>query len=89
MPYEWIDKIVEVSRNHQMVIIFGLEYIVQEDLVKNYLMVSLPYTSHNGFKSSILTYRLKNHYAPSEINTIEDLNKKCKMNDLKNQNYIL
>ena len=89
VPYEWIDKIVEVSRNHQMVIIFGLEYIVHEDLVKNYLMVSLPYTSCNGFKSSILTYRLKNHYAPSEINTIEDLNKKCKMNDLKNQNYIL
>ncbi len=89
VPYEWIDKIVEVSRNHQMVIIFGLEYIVHEDLVKNYLMVSLPYTSHNGFKSSILTYRLKNHYAPSEINTIEDLNKKCMMNDSKKQNYIL
>ena len=89
VPYEWIDKIVEVSRNHQMVIIFGLEYIVHEDLVKNYLMVSLPYTSYNGFKSSILTYRLKNHYAPSEINTIEDLNKKCKMNDSNDQEYIL
>lgn len=89
VPYEWIDKIVEVSRNHQMVIIFGLEYIVHEDLVKNYLMVSLPYKTRNGFKSSILTYRLKNHYAPSEINTIEDLNKKCKINDPKDQNYIL
>lgn len=89
MPYEWIDKIVEVSRNHQMVIIFGLEYIVHNDLVKNYLMVSLPYKTNNGFKSSILTYRLKNHYSPSEINTIEDLNKKCKMNDSNNQEYIL
>lgn len=89
VPYEWIDKIVEVSRNHQMVIIFGLEYIVHKDLVKNYLMVSLPYETNNGFKSSILTYRLKNHYAPSEINTIEDLNKKCKFNNSENQEYIL
>lgn len=89
VPYEWIDKIVEVSRNHQMVIIFGLEYIVHNDLVKNYLMVSVPYKTNNGFKSSILTYRLKNHYAPSEINTIEDLNKKCKLNNSENQEYIL
>lgn len=89
IPYEWIDKIVEVSRNHQMVMVFGVEYIVHEDIVKNYIMVSLPYKTKGGYKSNIITYRLKNHYAPSEINIIQDLNKKFESKSLENHSYIL
>lgn len=75
IPYEWIDKIIEVSRNHQMVMVFGVEYIVHNDIVKNCLMVSLP-SKNKGYNSNILTYRLKNYYAPDEIRTISKLNKK-------------
>ena len=76
IPYEWIDKLIEVSRNHQMVMIFGVEYIVHKDNVKNYIMVSLPY-KEGKYKTNIITYRLKNHYAPDEVKCIHRFNKTC------------
>lgn len=76
IPYEWVNEIVKISKDHQMAIIFGVEPIVNEDDVGNYIMSSLPFVVNNKYFESLLVYRLKNHYAPEELKEYKRYDKK-------------
>ena len=81
IPYEWINEIVRVSKDHQMAIIFGVEPILNQNNVGNYIMASLPFLVKDKYQETVLIYRLKNHYAPFEFKTYKKYGKhpiKCK-----------
>ena len=70
IPFEWINDIVNVSKVHQMAIIFGIEPIVLDNVSYNYIISSLPFSVDNNYFEAIISCRLKNHYAPSEKQSI-------------------
>ena len=70
IPFEWINDIINVSKIHQMAIIFGMEPIILEGVVYNYIVSSLPFSIDDNYFESIVSCRLKNHYAPSEKQSI-------------------
>ncbi len=83
IPYEWINEIVRISKDHQMAIIFGLEPIVNKKCVGNYIMATLPFLVSGKYPESLLTYRLKNHYSPEEKKLYKKYDKKPIENDNK------
>ena len=78
IPYEWVEKIVKISKDHQMAIIFGVEPIEHNNNIGNYIMMALPFVFNDKYKECALVYRLKNHYAPEEIRQFEKYEKKIK-----------
>lgn len=83
IPYEWVDEIVKISKDHQMAIIFGVEPIVNGDEVGNYIMASLPFLINDKYYESLLVYRLKNYYSPYELKEYKKYDKdpiECKNN---------
>ena len=81
IPYEWVEKIVKISKDHQMAIIFGVEPLEHENKIGNYIMMALPFLFNDKYKECALIYRLKNHYAPEEIRQFEKYEKKIKGED--------
>lgn len=75
IPYEWIGELVKISKDHQMAIIFGVEPIESEGYVGNYIMMAFPFIINEKYYESTLFYRLKNHYAPSEIKLLKTYGK--------------
>ncbi|MDR2967939.1 MAG: hypothetical protein LBU74_08340 [Methanobacteriaceae archaeon] len=67
IPYEWAEYLIHMSRMHQMAIIFGVENIISNYSVGNYIAMTLPSKSEQGHKNSAFIMRLKNHYSPHEI----------------------
>ena len=78
VPYEWIESIIKISKDHQMAIIFGVEPIDHNDEIGNYLMMSLPFIYNDKYHECAIMYRPKNHYSPSEIRQFEKFEKKIK-----------
>lgn len=81
IPYEWIGQIIEISRKNQIALIFGIEYIINNGKVGNYLATTLPTTNEYDHFNCILGLRLKNHYSPTELNnfrnhSLETINEK-------------
>lgn len=76
VPYEWIDDIVKISKDHQMGIIFGVEPILNNGKVGNYIMATLPFLVSNKYYESLLIYRIKNYYANNELNEFKKYDKK-------------
>ena len=70
IPFEWINDIINVSKVHQMAIIFGMEPIVLEGTSYNYIMSALPFCVEDNYFEAVVSCRLKNHYAPSERQSI-------------------
>lgn len=94
IPYEWVNEIVKISKDHQMAIIFGVEPIVNGDYVGNYIFATLPFIVNEKYFESILVYRLKNHYSPHELILFKTHDKKPielrnKCNNLLNKEYHL
>ena len=89
IPYEWIEKIVKISKDHQMAIIFGVEPIVNNDEVGNYIMTALPFVLHDKYHECALVYRLKNYYAPNEIKQIKENGKVIKTVKNNNEKYYM
>ena len=94
IPYEWVNEIVKISKDHQMAIIFGVEPIVNGDYVGNYIFATLPFIVSEKYFESILVYRLKNHYSPHELTLFKTYDKKPielrnKCNNLLNKEYHL
>ena len=73
IPVSWLPFMAAHSRRMQIALIFGLEHWVVNNCAHNILVEMLPYTSHFKYKSSMLIFRVKNHYAPSEINMLTSL----------------
>lgn len=67
IPYSWLSLMANFSRKHNIAIVCGLEHIVYENnLACNYIATILP-GKYNNYTHSIIKLRLKNHYAPFEI----------------------
>lgn len=84
--HTWINKMIRVARDHQMGMVFGLEHIVDDGVVYNYLVTLLPYTM-GGFHNCAVEIRIKNHYSPEEKKQIEGYF--LKMPDEGRKNYIM
>ena len=74
VPYSWLSVMANFARKHQLAIICGLEHMVYENnLACNYLATILP-GKYNNYTYSVVKLRLKNHYAPSEIEMLKGYN---------------
>lgn len=74
VPYSWLSVMANFARKHQLAIICGLEHIVYENNIAcNYLATILP-GKYNDYTYSVVKLRLKNHYAPSEIEMLRGYN---------------
>lgn len=80
IPYQWLKILYKFSRDNQILITGGLEYIYDKKLeynsnikrnVYNCLFTILPF-KNNNYNSSLLKFRLKNFYSPSEKALIEE-----------------
>lgn len=78
IPYEWIENIVKVSKDHQMAIIFGVEPIEHNDGIGNYIMMAMPFIFNDKYHECAIMYRPKNHYSPEEMKHFEKYEKKIK-----------
>ena len=75
IPFEWVEDIVKVSKDHQIAMIFGVEPIINDNHVGNYIMASLPFLINDKYQESLLVYRLKNHYSPYELKIYKENDK--------------
>lgn len=81
IPYEWIESIVKISKDHQMAIVFGIEPIERHDEIGNYMMMALPFIFNNKYHECALMYRPKNHYSTREMRQFEKYEKKIRGED--------
>ena len=78
IPYEWVDEIINISKNHQIAIVFCIEPIEYEYGAENYMMMALPFKYNKKYKECVLMRRSKNHYSTEEIREIEKYEKRIK-----------
>ena len=71
IPFEWINEIINISKNQQIGMVFGIEPIISNGYVYNYIMSSLPFSIDEKYYEAILSPRLKNYYSPEEIKSIK------------------
>jgi len=76
IPFEWINEIINISKNQQIGMIFGIEPIISNGYAYNYIMSSLPFSIDEKYYEAILSPRLKNYYSPDEIKSIKSQNLK-------------
>lgn len=69
MPIEWLPAVIRTCTKNSMALITGIEHIIFKDKVYNYTAVVLPY-EEAGYKCAVLSFHLKNHYAPHETDLI-------------------
>ncbi|MCO4220793.1 RNA-directed DNA polymerase [Aeromonas hydrophila] len=89
IPVSWLPFMAAHSRRKQISIIFGLEHWVIGKKAYNIHVETLPYEVMGKHKSSLLTFRVKNHYAPSELEILKSYRLKCGAPKAKNQRYHL
>ncbi|RLT91614.1 MULTISPECIES: reverse transcriptase domain-containing protein [unclassified Ketobacter] len=73
IPVSWLPFMVAFSRRHQIGLVFGLEHWVSNDVAYNLIVEALPFKVAGKYKSSVVTARIKNHYAPSELELLESI----------------
>lgn len=89
IPVSWLPFMAAHSRRKQIALIFGLEHWVINDCANNILVEMLPYTTNYKHKSSLLLFRIKNHYAPGEIEMLSSLRLKAGEPKVHKQRYHL
>lgn len=67
IPISWLPFMASFSRRNQIGLIFGLEHWVINKVAFNTLIELLPFSQKEGFKNCYITARVKNHYAPAEL----------------------
>lgn len=70
VPYEWLPLVARTCAKNQIALITGIEHMKVDNRVYNNTAIILPFTE-NGYKSALISFHLKNHYSPKEI---EDIN---------------
>jgi predicted amidohydrolase len=73
IPVAWLPFMIAHARRHQIGIVFGLELWKKKKYVYNLIIEALPFKVSGKYKSCAVTARVKNHYAPAEIELIESL----------------
>lgn len=89
IPVSWLPFMAAHSRRKQIAFIFGLEHWIINDCANNILVEMLPYTTSYKHKSSLLSFRVKNHYAPGEIEMLSSLRLKVGEPKVNKQRYHL
>ena len=75
IPYRWLPFLVKYARNHQMALIFGMEYWKvkkERNIAYNFIVTALPVKNKDKYKTCSLSIRCKNHYAPKEIANLNE-----------------
>ncbi len=70
LPIYELMEYCRYSASREVAFISGMEYVVKDGVVYNYVVTCLPVTLY-GQRDAIPVIRLKNHYAPKEIMGIE------------------
>lgn len=73
IPVSWLPFMITFSRRHQIGLVFGLEHWVVDDIAYNLIIEALPFKTSDKYKSCVMTARVKNHYAPAELEMLESL----------------
>lgn len=73
VPVSWLPFIVSYARRSQLGIVLGLEHWLAEGVAYNLLVEVMPYKVDDKYKSCVVIPRLKNYYAPAEIEMLESL----------------
>ena len=67
IPFLWLPPMVRFARKNDVALVFGLEYVVNNNKASNIIVTILPYEKNeNKEKKCFIKTRLKNHYAPKE-----------------------
>lgn len=78
VPFEWLSVITRTCAKNNIAIVAGVEHIIHSKKIRgkevkcvyNFTAVILPYTE-DSHKCAHITFHLKKHYAPSEIELIK------------------
>lgn len=70
VPFDWLCAYADEARRKQRAMIFGLEHFSLDNICYNLAITLLPFEYH-GRKEVLIIPRIKNHYSPKEIMTIE------------------
>lgn len=73
IPISWLPFMVAFSRRNQIGLIFGLEHWVSNGIAYNLIIEALPFKVSGKYKSCVMTARVKNHYAPAELELLESV----------------
>ena len=73
LPYEWLPVLAQTSKKEQLAIIAGVEHFKFAGKIYNFTVVMLPYED-NKHKDAYISFHLKNHYAPFEVDLISGYN---------------
>lgn len=69
VPYEWLSTLARTCAKNNLAVVTGIEHICYNSKVYNLTAVILPY-SEEQHKCAYISFHLKTHYAPSEIQEI-------------------
>jgi hypothetical protein len=73
IPYAWLSIVAKYCQNSQKALVCGLEhYIAPGNIAYNFIVTILPFKV-DGYKSTFIKIRLKNHYSPDETKEIRNI----------------
>ena len=81
----WLPFIVSYARRSQLGIVLGLEHWIADGVAYNLLVEIMPYKVDDKYKSCVVIPRLKNYYAPAEVELLESLRIKKPKSDRVHQ----
>jgi hypothetical protein len=102
IPHRWLSTLTHWSKQHQIGLIFGLEYVYnsktpdtisfdkksdKECIAFNMTAALLPFQINELYKSCCVSLRIKNHYAPQEKEELKKFG--YSLPDLKSSTYHL
>ena len=72
VPPKWLPSMVNYARNHQIGLIFGMEYWINKEnkTAYNFVVAALPIINEDKYKTCCPIIRCKNHYSPGEKNEL-------------------
>ena len=71
IPVSWLPFMVSFARRNQIGLVFGLEHWVVKRKAYNLTIEALPFRAAGKYNSCIITARVKNHYAPAELEMLK------------------
>ena len=85
-PVYWIRDLIRFSRDNQIGIVTGLQYIIdKKKCVHNYLATILPFKiGKKGYRNVFLQIREKNDYSPIEFEGLAKLGLTCQNREVAN-----
>lgn len=77
VPFQWLSLLAQRCRKSNLAIVTGLTYFCNsKGYAFNTVATLLPMTL-NGYNSCFVSLRLKNHYSPKELSTLQGFRFKC------------